>query len=44
MVEDLRVKRGISFLLFNIDDRGACSYAGGDDPVKWSIDEEREEG
>lgn len=36
------VKRGISFLLFKINDWKACSYADGDDPVKQKIaDEER---
>lgn len=44
VVEGLGVKRGISFLLFKIDDRRACLYADGDDPVKWKIDDKEREG
>lgn len=44
VVQGLGIKRGISFLLFMIDDRRACAYADGDDPVKWKIDDEEREG
>lgn len=42
VVQGLGIKRGISFLLFKIDDRRACAYADGDDLVKWKIDDRRE--
>lgn len=42
VVQGLEIKRGISFLFFKIDDRRACAYADGDDPVKWKIDDRRE--
>lgn len=37
------IKRVISFLPLKIDDRRACAYADGDDPVKWKIDDRRED-
>lgn len=35
VVEDLRLREVFHFYFLMVDDRRACSYAGGDDPVRW---------